>query len=559
MKHIYKENKYTFIIIIFIIIYLFRIFHLDIDVVNFNMAQVQPIDELYYNEIAIYLHHHGWKSLFTGELSEITLANGKLLVIPNIITAFTMEILGNNYYGLRMGYICMGLLNGILLLALVKKLTQNIHIIVFVGLLYLCDFNLICLTRSATTVVPCILSLLCTIALFVYSIPHKVKFFILGFLPIFIFMLVYGNMPFLIIFVGLYVLYRFILDRQISYIIFYLIGIATALTISEAVDNLLFRQHMWDVFLNNMGAHGDKLSSGGFSIIMSLARNTYAFPCSNMFRYNIIPLFIMMSSLPLAFRKIVHEKDSACLVLCGLLLMHYCQTVFLNNMTFSKASISFATVLLYIAYIMRDINHTYVREYKRWIMTSGLIAIIIMIISNEKVKAFDLNYRLMLYGLSFLAVSLFIKANKDKMRYCLLLCISLIPMIIFIYNTIVINDSYIDKQMLEDMTKYEIFENTINAKGFNLYNNLKSDCDDYDHYKGIGYNEDYIKQRREQILNKYGFAYYFCYGKHTVEDVQKSFVNKPVTCELIQYYPRLYSEDIDRNNSQNILIYKISK
>ena len=72
MKHIYKENKYTFIIIIFIIIYLFRIFHLDIDVVNFNMAQVQPIDELYYNEIAIYLHHHGWKSLFTGELSEIT-------------------------------------------------------------------------------------------------------------------------------------------------------------------------------------------------------------------------------------------------------------------------------------------------------------------------------------------------------------------------------------------------------------------------------------------------------------------------------------------------------
>ena len=132
-------------------------------------------------------------------------------------------------------------------------------------------------------------------------------------------------------------------------------------------------------------------------------------------------------------------------------------------------------------------------------------------------------------------------------------------MIIFIYNTIVINDSYIDKQMLEDMTKYEIFENTINAKGFNLYNNLKSDCDDYDHYKGIGYNEDYIKQRREQILNKYGFAYYFCYDKHTVEDVQKSFVNKPVTCELIQYYPRLYSEDIDRNNSQNILIYKISK
>lgn len=561
MKKIFKDKNFSFIVLSFIILYLFRVYHLDVDVLNFNTAQVQPIDELYYNEIALYLYHHGWNTLLTGVLSDITLANAKLLVLPNIFTAFCLDIFGNNYYGLRMSYLCEGLLLGVLLLAIIRKLTNNNRLMtIMVGLLFICDFNLICLTRSATTVVPCMLALLCFTIILIYPIGYKIKYFMLGFFPIATFMLVYGNMPFVIGFTALYVLFYFVKNRKTVPIFFYLIGVFVALIIVEGIDYILYRQHFWDIFKDNMSAHSNKITTyGGISMLISILKNLLAFPFSNMFRYNVVPLFILLSSIPLAYRKICKENDNIIPILLGLLLMHYCQTIFVNNMTYSKASLSYIIILLYISYIYNELSNSYREKYKKWIIISGCIVVAIMTFSNEKVRAFDVSNRVTLYVMSICAIISFLIIKKELFRNIFMIGFCLFPMFLFTYYTIVINESYIDKHMMINMGKYEKCDNIINAKGFNLYNNLNSKCEDYELYKGMGYNDKYVKTKRELLLSKNKFLYYFCYNSKSTKEIEQTFVKEPVKCVLVRTYKRKYTDGIDLDNSQNIRIYKISQ
>lgn len=557
-------------------IYFIRILFLDADVNAFEIAQVQPIDELYYNEIAIKIYKYGWSALMNGLCASPSVANARTFFLPNILTAFSLKIFGNNFWGLKLPYVLMGYLSGLFLYILLKKIIpnkKNIHLAVMLS--YVFDFNVFLLSREAVTVMPCMLACLIA-ALGIFMISNTcAKWFFLGSWSVISFCLIYMGLPFIFVAAVVLLTASFLWEHRKNAnkkIIAYLAGLASGIAISELVSDIVFKQHLIDTIRDTLVAHGDKV--GGISVFSSLKIFTSHF-CSywlsNVFMHNYLLLLLSMIAMVILLAAFILRKDRIAFVLLVFIGMHWAQTIFLDNMTASKATITYPIILLGISYVFSNYwqEFSLQKGIKRKavlvimaILSVGAIMLDVIInrnIVNKNVTAF-FSILLEIVFLAALAAVwtcvLFQRRKELTIVWISTLCV----MCAMSFYYTLYRPAYTDVALMTDLGQKTSNGMVINGKGFNLYNLCESPADGYDHYKGVGYDYETTDQSMVAACFRYEELYYIeTVGGEGVMKLNKLLENTPYRFVEIKRYSRKYGLNNPGDHLQDQILYKKTK
>lgn len=562
----YKLNEF-YVGIILSIIYFIRLLFLDADVKTFAVAQVQPIDELYYNEIAVKIYKYGLSGVVNGTWSDTSVANAKTFLIPNLITALSLKVFGNNFWGLKVPYVLMGYCSGILLYILIRYIVPEkkwIHLLIMIS--YVLDFNIFMLSRDAVSVMPCMLAGLIA-AIGVFKISHvSIKWFFLGFWSVVSLCMVYMGLPFIAVATAVLLVISviFLAEDRIKKIVMYCIGITTGVVASEIASLVLFQQHIVKTIKDTMIAHGGKIIGlSQFKDIGKLIQLFLAYWSSNVFKYNYILLLFGLISMIVLLVATVTRKDKIACILLIFIGMHWAQTIFLKGMIPSKSTITYPFILLGVGYAIS----TY---YKEFIFEKGIKRkISLVVISVLSVGAIRLEYMAtssikmcFRYGILFIslitALMVWIWILFDKKRVMIvpwIMTLGIMSSMSFYYA--LYKPTYLDQELMKDLGRETADGMVINCGGFNLYNLCEPPVNLYDYYKGEGYDLETMHQSVVDACYEYDELYYIGYVS-TIEDINEWVKDTQYKFIELKVYSREYGrEEPGSHDSDLILCQKV--
>lgn len=571
MRKIIIQKRNMLIGIFLSIFYFLRVILLDADVKYYCLAEVQPIDELYYNELAVKIYKYGLNKIIDGTWSSTSVANAKTFFLPNIITGLSMKLLGNNYWGLKLPYVLMGFCAVVLLYLCAKILLPGFklaHLIVVLA--YIVDFNIFMLSREAVTVMPCMLACIITVYGALKITDVKLRWLFLGAWPIISFCLVYMGLPFLIIATGILFIAELLCEKKYRWkkLFFYVLGIGLGTCISEAVSIVFFQQHIVKTIADTLAAHSAKVE--GLSVIVSvikLINNGLAYWLSNAFRYNYLALVLGIVSLAALSFGAFLKKDKYAFILCVYVYIHWMQTVFLNNMTHSKATISYPIILLCIAYSIC----IYYPELSKRNVKRIFLPIFLCIILGSLVLIYYANTFYPKYYMYYASDS-FTKYGVEMIgfvsAFCLLISIftqkknviyvsgilSGIFLFVLSINYVLLNPTFTDKTLMQDLGMETNNGMVISGVGFNLYNMCEAPANSYDNYKGMEYNGDTMWQSIVNACYEYD-ELYFIGGANFVQKANERLIETPYNFEVEKVYSRVYRYS-EKEDYPDQILYK---
>lgn len=339
-----------------IIIYFLRLLFLDADAHSYILNEIQPVDEVYYNEIALKIADIGLFNVLGKGVGFVTLPNAKCYLVSNIITGISLSVFGKTYFALRLPNVILGLI-GLLFMAKILDICKVERKIKYICVIFfVVDFNLLTLTRSAVTIIPCMVTAL----LYVYVYLHNksnyyLKFFWGGaFISIFSFCSVYMGVSFFIL--GNFMLAFILLyqnreykDKMKQIILGYVSGNLAGLVLSETLAIVFLREHVINVVLSTFSGFGEKISESlAISTrVIHWAKIGTQFWTAYMFRYNYMLLLLFVISIFCWWKK---EKAEEFFLFTTFLMAHWIQTIVLENATASKATISYGIIIIFVAY-----------------------------------------------------------------------------------------------------------------------------------------------------------------------------------------------------------------
>ena len=487
-----------------------------------------------------------------------------------------MGIFGNNYWGLKMGHVLMGLLSGILLLLICNKLlNKDSFSIILVASLFLFDFNILMLSREAITVIPCMLATSIYLTGLIFIKTESTQMFFNGLWPVIAFCLFYGGLPFIALFSFVYMLYS--LKKNKAIIINYVLGVFVGVIICEIVDFVIFHQHVWSIVIETLFSHGDKISAPSIrGYIISIVE----YLISNTFRYSFFTLLMSLWSVIVLLFAIYKTRQESIIMVLGLLFAHILQITFLPNLTQSKAAITYPLLLLIIVLAINYYNDEYKNDklFRRFALIGigffSVVAFIIQIIgllwkNNRSLADFDLIIVVIVSLISLALIWIGVFKNL-KMSILHMSVLSMLLMLFLSYRYVYSDVTYLDKQMLQDLNRTVKTDPVINGTGFRLYNNIKSPINWYDHYHGIGYDENYVNGVIDSLsINTYGNLYFIDHHLDcNVDSINNRLSNYNVRYVLEKVYQRRYvrlgeeQSDINKSNrikdiNKNIRLYRL--
>lgn len=565
-----RSRKEDIIIGIFLsILYFIRMLFLDADVKCFDIAQIHPIDELYYNELAVKIYRYGINSIISGQWSSPTVANARTFFIPSIITATSLKIFGNNFWGLKIPYVLMGFVTGVLLYSISKKIIKNKRIRLLIVFAYVADFNVFELSRDAVTVMPCMLACLITVYLIICIKNDSTKWFLSGFWSITAFCLVYMGLPFIVLTVGFLVLVSLLIYKtnRIKKLCSYIGGVLSGCAFTEVISLIMFQKHIIFMILDTLSAHSGKV--GGLNVLRSPKTFIYsalAYWSSNQFRYNY--LFLALSIILgcvliyLSFAK----KDCIAFILVSFVVIHWAQTVFMNNMTPSKATITFPVLLLGIGYGLE----AYITKLqdKQGVFREIMLSIVPVILLGCFALIYIYHglvlaiFRYVLYLIAIISAIgiwtgyLFHKRKLLLMAY-LSSCVLMIGMSVY-YS--LYKPTYKDRDLMIDLGNTTSNGMVINGCGFNLYNLCECPASIYDHYKGTGFNYETMYESMINACFEYEDLYYIgdeADNEWNVSGLNERLADTPYEFVEIKTYERVYGRIWGIRDSNQVLCKKV--
>ena len=554
-KTSYEKRIKWIIIFVLTIIYFMRVFFLDADVKSFLLAQVQPVDELYYNELAVKIYRYGISNIINGTWSQPSVANARTFLLPNLLVALSLKIIGNNYYGLKIPYVLMGYVVGIFLYKCAKEMAKSYkEIIFFVMMLYIFDFNVFMLSREAVTVLPCMLGCIVYLYGMLKIKSEKIKYFFGGFWPIISFCLIYMGLPFIIASSCVYFLSTIIKreGNEKNKIFFYFLGICFGIVLCELCSLLFFQQHVTKTIIDTFAAHGGKID--GLTVFRSVStffNYTLGYWGSNAFRYNYLVLFFGLLAFIVCIYKSI-KKDKNAFLLITLIGFHWAQTIFLNNMTPSKATITYPVILIAITYsfvffkdnIYKIVNVKFICTII--LLTIMLFAIFIMILSH-KISPLVLYDKYLLYMVSVsITLSLFafyINQNKKILFYVSFL-VTLFFMSYLSVKYVFVNRTYYSVEMMKDIGRITDNGAIINGKGFALYNLCEAPVCSYDHYKGVGYDKSTVEEEIRGAVYEYDKLYFIRGG--SIDGINSQLADTPYEFIKLKEYIFEYQDSFEQ-------------
>jgi hypothetical protein len=365
------NSKICMFMFLFIIVGIFslRMINLDRDLPAWGVGYYQPIDEGSYSILSLNKINHNTinpNNLQDG-LSFYTPSHVRTNIIGNIATYVGLNTVGDNYYGLRLPYVFICLINFCLITLVLFQLRKKYGLktlseiwIILLGLLYLAvDFPFTLAARVVEPSTVRLLFVLITVLIFLlFDGKNRLKYFLIGFIITTSVFAVYITNVFLILAVGIVLIYIWSQEgykRFLQYLSFFVFGCVLSLGICEGYYILFWNT---EAILNMFGALFDFSSVSaysGASGMRTVIRTFIRFFSSNELFYNAPILFGVVFSLPLLFRRFIIKKDTNILFLVSIIVSFLLQTLASEDYIIRKSIVTYPVFvfLLYLGYLFR--------------------------------------------------------------------------------------------------------------------------------------------------------------------------------------------------------------
>jgi hypothetical protein len=419
------------------------------------------------------------------------------------------------------------------------------------------DANILMISREGVTVGPCLLAVLILFRVMISDIRETRKYALLGFLPVIFFCQVYMGLPFLILVGFLYVMKQSIIKKKKLIFILYLFGNFAGLISSEIVSRLFFHQSIIKTITDTFSAHGDKINGVSSSLYSDLLHIIHYF-MSNAFKLNFLVLFLTICSLSYCLYAFVKKKDQIAFDILIFILCHWAQTILLDNMTESKATITFPIALIGIAYTAskKEELHELFEKHKR----SVNFCIILILFESIGIEyagrnswGLDSQDKIIIMIASCLVaglilISMITRRASKMMALKVSGFITFFVMIAVSAKYVYMNLTYDDRTMLMDIGKTTENGRVINVTGYSLYNYCECPASIYDHYKGVGYDYKTMYADILETVENSDVLYWVGYSDDSSEWNPK-YVNENILVDTdyefvpIKKYSRHYYSD----------------
>ena len=382
MKTTSHKNAALLIISVMVFIFL-RLLFLDSDIPIPAITEYVPIDEMYYNHAAFNLYHYG--ELTNQTVPYVNDDGTPKNILENVITALTLTIWGNNYYGLRMASVLAAIIVVFLLylflirlfhvrdnnlIAIEKTNSLEIkHIAIVLALTYLLfDFSFLVASRVAE---PTIFRMLAMVFLmYIMSSPKYLKekmschlTFILGFLALASVFFVYYYNFFIFCAIGITIIiwawptgWKYVVKQ----IFFFCLGAAFCLLAYKLYCSFFYGVTFFDV-INDLLSFKSRMAGDANGFIASpkhYLNNFLAFFSTNIFRLNSALLFLFLVSLPILVTNIIRVRNKLVILTANLLLFLLLQSIVINDFNFRKLIILLPLVLISLL-----VSYSYKNEF----------------------------------------------------------------------------------------------------------------------------------------------------------------------------------------------------
>lgn len=382
-----KSGKVAYIIF-FILLTIFvisRTAFLDRDLPPGLVSYYVPIDEFYYTIPAFNLYHYG--EMNHNVVPDIVDINVPVNIMENAMTHWSLSIFGNDYYGLRMASFFSALAIFILLYFILKKILDRDpefgvedsasdqglngkYILYFLMAYLLCDFSFLVAGRVAEPTIFRMLALVIVIylgSLHVLSKPLESKWvsIFLGFLALaaVVFVYIYNAFIFFALAVTVF-MWAYQAGRKNAFKqgAFFLLGSLLCLLCYQVFAQVVYHSSLLEVY-QSLLPFRDRMGLGISNISKIELLETHllnaALPfMTNIFRFNVVFLFLFLISLPVFIQKVNTERSNFDILIANLLVFLVMQSVVINDWYLRKL-----VIILPLSIILIAIAYTYSGQY----------------------------------------------------------------------------------------------------------------------------------------------------------------------------------------------------
>lgn len=367
-----RKHKFLLYIILIGIIYFLRIIYLDQDLPPWGIGYYQPVDEGAYSLLALNYTHYGNinpMEIPGTEYITTTPLQARNNIFGNLLSLAGLELLGNNYYGFRFGYVLLGFANLILYVLILRKLKNNNDNIEYryrnklfgvFGLLLLFDFMFFLSSRIVeNSSVRLFFNLLITYVWLQKKENYRSRFLLVSFLSVISVFLVYITNIFsvLAIFLCIVNIY-FFKDRKkgLCAMWYSIIGGLLALIISELYYCVVWDSNLIEAFFGVIGlfaeSNGYTITSISENVIKVVLKKFLAYWGSNSLLYNIPIVFVLFALFPLIVKNFIIKVDENITIILYFIFSFMLQTLFVEDCIGRKIIAIYPVFLILTYYIL---------------------------------------------------------------------------------------------------------------------------------------------------------------------------------------------------------------
>lgn len=542
-----KQRIYFFVFICICLIFSLRIINLDSDLPPWGTVNYQPIDEGSYSILALNKINHGQinPQINNPDIEFYTSPHVRVNVIGNSISYISMKLLGDNYYGYRMGSIIFS--SGIFILIYLsiieinkyyksKSKKRNLFLLLVMTFIAI-DYTFLVASRVVEpSIVRSFMNILILYLFIKLRNKEKLRYFLIGLLSTLSILFVYITNVFIYLPCGIMLLlFLFKKDYKKFFVnsLFFLLGVSLAFIIVEPYYRIV-----WDTSsLKNMfSAINDFSSVSGYETSNGLKgyfKNIVMFLSSNIFLYNPLFLAATLLSIIVNIYNGIKEKNEILIFLVTAIIGLMIQTIYSQDYIIRKIIVIYPILIInifvssfYIGKIIKKLRDEgnnknilltkYITVLFLFTITSiSLCAVIfrMFILSDMTINDFDRLDKILIIILGsvpvififiYEVINLFRKNYNENLNFIVLFISIIISFTLNLYMAIkyvYINPTYTEKQIMIDLGKVADDSYILGEyeNGFTLYNNIKPVLNTYDK---IG---DFME--KDDV--EYYFDYYF--------------------------------------------------
>lgn len=534
-------------LLFFSLFILTRVVYLDADLPSFNIFNYQPIDEFWYNNLAFNLYRYS--DIQNRILPYVESDSLPTNIFQNLITYISLEIFGNNYYGLRMASVIASL--GVFLFFyctirnydntipnnLGKKQITSRAIIVACMIYLVFDFSFLLASRISEPTIFRMLSL--AILMYFYSSTFVLKhltsnWFTLasGFIAFASVLYIYPSNAFLVPTIWglcIYGNWDYNIKRSTIHTLIFLLGGIICLVTFEIILRIFFGKSYVDElsvyasFLDRVNLPGLDGTAGPGMIKKSLL-NIFGIFSTNIFRFNPILLIAWLASLPIFILNVIKRGLLNEIFLLFVLFFFFIQLIFINDYYYRKLVFLLPLVLLTIFVAIKSFsvvinNSKALLIYKIYLFVIIIFSLIIFIMNCMprwigKDAISDQKYYIITF---FTFQFLILVFARKKINYRLISGVFIVllisPSIYFSGRYIFISPTYTYKNTMKSISHY-VEDNLMvggMSTGFRLYSLYEPVIDGYG-YKNTEAGRKYYSKLLDRILKEKGQKYTILYN-----------------------------------------------